>query len=52
MTYECVGLFEVVENLRAPQTAALPRPTMELAPINPSEEQFLAVDETAGITHE
>ena len=51
MSYPYLGLFEKVAELRALERTP-PRPTMELAPINPSEEQFLAVDETAGITHE
>lgn len=49
MSYPYLGLFEKVAEVRALERTPQ-RPVMEPAPVNPSEEQFLAVDETAGVT--
>lgn len=51
MSYPYLGLFEKVAELRALERTP-PRPVIEPAALNPSQEQFLAVDEQAGITYE
>ena len=51
MTYQHTDLYKILADLRAMHTP-VPRPVMEPAPIKLTEEQFLAVDEQAGITYE